>query len=203
MYNFIAFDVETTGTESPRDRIVEIAAVRFINGRAADSYVQLVNPGCEIPKGAIRVHGITNEMVAEMPSIGDVLDDLTAFCGDEIMVAHNAPFDLKFLANAYIEQQIPTPSGVVLDTLAIARKVVPGLYHYKLGSLVEHFDISHDEFHRAEADAEYCGEVFMKLVEILSKDRGLIPLENLINLSGSKLEFPIIEAKPKQIGLFG
>ncbi|MBN2703101.1 MAG: 3'-5' exonuclease [Pontiellaceae bacterium] len=94
---FIAFDLETTGIRPSADRIVEIGAVKFEGSCPLEGYGTLVNPRCPIPVEASAVNGITDEMVCGKPLIGDVLSDFADFCGDLPLVAHNAPFDYKFL----------------------------------------------------------------------------------------------------------
>jgi len=201
--DFIAFDLETTGTVAGVDRIVEIGAVRFINGSPEAVFATLVNPGIAIPPEATRVNRITDEMVKGKPAIADLLDGFTEFCGDLPLVAHNAPFDTAFLVADYQANQIPAPRGLILDTLSIARKVLPGLPNYRLGTLVTHFKIANSEFHRAQEDATYCGEIFIHLLKKIDSNLSHINLENLISLTGRPAHyFPVIERQPKQLALF-
>jgi DNA polymerase III subunit epsilon len=200
--DFIAFDVETTGTVAGVDKIVEIGAVKFVNEQVESVFSTLINPGVRIPPSATAVNGISNEMVADKPHIEKLLPALTDFCGECVMVAHNAPFDLNFLLTDYKKYEHPTPRGVVLDTLPISRKVVPGLANYKLGTLVKHFAIPSSDFHRAEEDATYCGRVFLALTR---KIFGANPwaLENLVALtSRPEFRFPLIKREPKQLQFF-
>jgi DNA polymerase III epsilon subunit family exonuclease len=98
--DFIAFDLETTGTHPQEDEIVEIGAVRFVGLQAQEGFGKLINPGIVIPPDAQAVNGISDEMVAGKPKIEEVLGDFADFCGDLPLVAHNAPFDYKFLSAA-------------------------------------------------------------------------------------------------------
>src|SRR5690606_32807161 len=93
---FIAFDLETTGTLPGVDRIVEIGAVRFVNGEIDGVYSTLVDPQMPMPAGASAVNGITDEMLQGKPKIEELLSSLSEFCGDDILVAHNAAFDTQF-----------------------------------------------------------------------------------------------------------
>jgi DNA polymerase-3 subunit epsilon len=201
---FIAFDLETTGTVAGLDQIVEVGAVRFIDGQIDAIFATLVNPLRPIPPGASAVNGISDDMVQGKPTIDQILEPLTEFCGEDQMVAHNAPFDSQFLIADYKKLELPTPRGLILDTLPIARKVFPGLANYKLGTLVQHLKIPTSDFHRAEEDATYCGKLFLELVKRISINGQPPALENLVALTGKPASrFPIIEKKPKQMDLFG
>ncbi len=199
---FIAFDFETTGFLPGIEQITEIGAVLFVDGVVDSKFCTLVNPGKPIPPTVVRITGITDEMVKHAPKIEDLLESLAEFCGDDIMIAHNAPFDVQFLTADVKKYESSAPSGIVLDTHAISKKVMPGLANYKLGTLVQHFQIPSAEFHRAEADAIYCGKVFLKLIEKISVSGQAPAIENLISLSNNQaLRFPQIERRPKQLNL--
>tara|TARA_B100001248_G_scaffold262582_1_gene259641 strand:+ start:9634 stop:10248 length:615 start_codon:yes stop_codon:yes gene_type:complete len=200
---FISFDLETTGFLPGVDQITEIGAVRFVDGDVDAVYSTLVNPGKNIPEAAQKVTGISNEMVKDSPKIDDLLPSFADFCGDDLIVAHNAPFDVQFLSADIEKHESPAPKGIVLDTFAIAKKVLPGMANYKLGTLVQHFKIPNSEFHRAEADASYCGKLFLILLKQISSGGSHPAIENLISLSNNKaLQFPQVERKPKQLDMF-
>lgn len=201
---FIAFDLETTGTVPGVDQIVEIGAVRFINGQPEAIFATLIDPQRPIPPGASAVNGIKDEMVQGKPLIESILPSFAEFCGSDTIVAHNAPFDAQFLIADIKKYETIAPKGVVLDTLPIARKVFPGLPNYKLGTLVQHLKIPTTNFHRAEEDASYCGQLFFNMVKRISIGGSAPQLENLIALTGKPaLKFPQIERQPKQMDLFG
>ncbi len=199
---FIAFDLETTGTVGGVDQIVEIGAVRFVNGQVESVFSTLVDPRRPIPEGATAVNGITNDMVQGKPLIESILPSFADFCAGLPMVAHNAPFDSQFLASDIAKFEASAPKGVVLDTLPIARKVFPGLPNYRLGTLVQHLKIPSADFHRAEQDATYCGFLFLEMIKKISIN-GLPPqIENLIALTGKpEYRLPQIERQPKQLDL--
>lgn len=200
---FISFDLETTGFIAGVDRIVEIGAIRFVNGIPEATFCTLVDPKIEIPEAASRVNGISNEMVRGKPTIDRLLESFSAFCGGDILVAHNANFDFQFLNSDIIRLEAPAPKGVILDTCNIARKVLPGLPNYKLGTLIQHLKIESSNFHRAEEDATYCGHLFLRLINKMTGSLELPPIENLITLSGkTELRFPQITPSEKQLGLF-
>ncbi len=196
---FVAFDIETTGTVAGVDRIVEIGGVVFDQGQPVARFSTLVNPLMPIPVGASRVNGITDDMVADKPTINKVLPSFAEFCGDLPLVAHNSPFDSQFLTSDIKIHEAPAPRGMVLDTLPVARKVFPGLLNYKLETLINHLNIEKSHFHRAEADAAYCGKLFVKILEKIGAN---VSVENILALMGRpEYRFPQIIPSPKQLSL--
>lgn len=201
---FIAFDLETTGTVPGVDQIVEIGAVRFLDGQPEAIFATLIDPQRPIPPGASAVNGISDDMVKGKPLIDSILPAFAEFCGDDIMVAHNAPFDSQFLIADIKKHETPAPKGVILDSLPIARKVFPGLPNYKLGTLVQHLKIPTSNFHRAEEDATYLGHMFSQMMKRISIGGQAPQIGNLIALTGKpELRFPQIVRQPKQMDFFG
>ncbi len=185
---FVSFDLETTGILSQVDHIIEIAAVKFKNDEVVESYQRLISIDIPIPEQAVAIHGITDEMLKGQKSIDEILPEFAEFCGDKLMIAHNAIFDFQFLSRAVQEYQQPSPKGLVLDTCNLSRKAFPGLVNYKLSTLCEYLKISFKELHRAEADAMSCGYLFVKILEALpfSED-----VKQVIKFSGkAPLKFP-------------
>ena len=200
---FISFDLETTGIVPKVDEIVEVGAVRFSSGQVESTFSTLVDPGRLIPPEASKVNKITDEMVQGKPKIDTLLEPFTDFCGKELMIAYNAPFDYQFLLNAYQRFELKAPQGPLIDVLPIAKKVFPGLANPKLSTLIQYLKIQGQPFHRAEADALYCGLVF---IEICKRIFGNAPfdLARLTKLVGKpEMRFPVIERKPKQLDLLG
>lgn len=200
--NFIAFDLETTGTVAGVDQIVEIGAVRFQNGEPVSLFSTLVDPGIPIPPGASAVNGIKDEMVKGQPKVETLLESFSLFCEDIPMVAHNANFDAQFMIADYKKHEFPTPRGVILDTLPMARKVFPGLPNYRLSTLVQHLKIPSGQFHRAEDDATACGRLFLEMFRRISVNGQAPAIANLVALTGKPAAyFPVIERRPKQLDL--
>ena len=193
--DFIALDLETTGTLPYVDRIVEVAAVLFKDQKVFKTYQTLVNPEVEISEEVTRINQITNEMVAFKPLIQDVLSDFSDFCKDYPLVAHNASFDFQFLRSSIEKYKTQAPTGIVLDTYQLAKKLLPGLPNYKLGSLVKYFKIKHGTLHRAEEDATCCGYLFQKLL----KKSNFQSAEQIVKFSGKEeLKFPqVYQAHPQ------
>jgi DNA polymerase-3 subunit epsilon len=201
--DFIAFDLETTGIQPKNDAVVEIGAVRFCGGTPVDTFCTLINPGRPIPPDASAVNGITDDMVADQPGIETVLTALADFCGDLPLVAHNAPFDFKFLLAAVEKHRARAPKGVILDTCALSRIIFPGMFNYKLGTLVRHFGFPSGTFHRAEEDSVYCGLLFIRIVETLEKAGQSASVPALLDLAKQPpMKFPQYEKRPEQLGLF-
>lgn len=196
--NFVAFDLETTGTVPGVDRIVEIGAVKFIDQQPQAIYATLIDPERPIPPDASRVNGITDDMVKGKPKLESLFASFTEFCEDLPLVAHNAPFDAQFLAAEIKKMECESPQGLVVDTLPMARKVIPGLANYKLGTLVQHFDLPSSQFHRAEEDATYCGRVFIELC----KKVGQPDIAQVIALTGRpEYRLPFFDQSFKQLTL--
>jgi len=204
MMDFVAFDLETTGIQPEADAIVEIGAVKFLDGIPQKPFSTLVNPQRLIPQEAIDVHGISNEEVRGQPVIRDLLGPLADYCGDLPLVAHNARFDFKFLETAIKKTRGPAPTGVVLDTHALSKKVFPGLLNYRLETLTRHFEFPNTVFHRAFEDAEYCGKIFLRILETLERNRYGTSIPALLTLSEMReLRFPrFAPPQAEQLGLF-
>lgn len=203
MLNFVAFDLETTGIQPEADAIVEIGAVRFIDGIPQAPFSALVNPMRKIPPDAIAVHGITDAEVSDKPPIRDHMAPLAAYCEDLPMVAHNARFDFKFLEAAVKRDKSKAPSGILLDTHSLSKKVFPGLLNYRLETLTKHFDFPNTVFHRAYEDAEYCGRIFLRILETLERNHHSTSIQSLLSLSEMKeMRLPQIAVQAEQLGLF-
>ncbi|MCK4460793.1 MAG: WYL domain-containing protein [candidate division Zixibacteria bacterium] len=162
---FVAFDTETTGLWAPTHRIVEIGAVRFhLESDRVETFNSLVNPQRPMPPEVIRIHGITDDMVAEAPKVTVVLKQFMEFCSDAIMVAHNAPFDISFVGCELERSQLQFSDNLILDTVDIYRRLFPGLPGYSLLQLARQFDVAQTQAHRATADAEYVCRLFRNAV---------------------------------------
>ncbi|MEN6365647.1 MAG: exonuclease domain-containing protein [Thermoguttaceae bacterium] len=164
---FVAFDLETTGFSPTACEIVEIGAIRFRLGDGEIAQIeQLIDPGCSIPRAAMRVHGINDAMVRGKPRLCDVLPRFLEFLGgaDTILLAHNATFDISFLRQALIKTGVGLPQRPVVDTLSLARRCIQGLPSYSLENLASYLGIAQSEQHRALADARRAMLVFSQIV---------------------------------------
>lgn len=148
---YVAFDFETTGVRYTEDKIVEIGAVLVENGEVVKEYHQMVDPECPMPADASAVNHITDDMLADQPKIHQVLPAFLSFVGDDVLVAHNAPFDIRFLCQACMVHRFRTPA-VCFDTMTLAR-YWPESNDRKLTSLIAAAGIENDDAHRALSDA--------------------------------------------------
>ena len=169
---YVVFDVETTGSSAKEGAITEIGALKVVRGRVDEEFATLVNPGRRIEPFVVRLTGITDRMVADAPSAEEVMPLFEEFVEGCVLVGHNVQFDCAFVAAARERGGLPPSPNPVLDTLKLARTLVPGLKRYRLASLVSHFGVRAAPNHRALADAAATAEVFLKLVE-LSEAAGL------------------------------
>lgn len=174
----IVWDTETTGLSPSRgDRIVEIGAIEMVNGKATgEKFHVYINPERSIPKRASDVHGITDEDVKDAPKFAEIADDFLKFVGDSPLVAHNANFDMRFI-NAELEGAGHAPIGNdrKIDTLRIARQVLPDLENHSLDTLADHFKVDRsgrDDFHGGLVDTLILGEVYQNLAK-LAKEQGV------------------------------
>ncbi len=158
---FVALDLETTGLSPQYDRIVEIGAVKFVDGKVVETFSELVNPGIAMPPGATAVNLITDVMLEGQPQLETVLPRLLSFLDDAVLVAHNAPFDLGFLSAALRKQGKPPLTHQYVDTQPMGRKAWPGRHNYKLQSLALDLGVKALDAHRAKDDARVCMEVFL------------------------------------------
>lgn len=179
---YSVFDTETTGLEpSAGDEIIQIGAVRIVNGRLLrqEFFDQLIDPGIPLKPEGIPIHGITEEMVKGQPAIGTVLPAFADFCSETVLVAHNAAFDMRFLQ---LKEQ---PTGIrfaqpVLDTLLLSQVIHPGQESHRLESIAERLGINVIGRHTALGDAFVTGEVFLKMVPLLS-DMGIVTLRQALD----------------------
>ncbi len=170
---FIAFDFETTGLDPQNERIIEIAAIRFVQGEPKDRFVKLVNPGRPISKFITDITGITNAMVAEAPTENEIVNDFIKFLGNDPLVAHNTQFDISFLKELNKRFNVNWAVPDLYDTLQLARTFIYDQPTFNLGSVSEYFNLSAEGSHRAEKDTENCGAIFISLI----KEAASYPLE--------------------------
>ncbi|MHB9024769.1 MAG: 3'-5' exonuclease [Armatimonadota bacterium] len=157
----VALDLETTGLSPQRHRIVEFGAVCWQDGEEIGHFQTLVHPGCPIPRSATRVHGITDAMVQDQPPIDEVLPAFCDFCRADLIVAHNASFDLGFLKMECARLGLPPLTGPTADTCALARRRLPQVPNYRLETLKAVLGIGNGQAHRALDDARDCLAIFL------------------------------------------
>lgn len=164
---YIVFDVETTGLSSTYDVIIELAGVKMHHGEPIDTFESFANPHRKLPDKIIEITGITDDMLVDAPEIDDVLKQFHDWVGDSVLVAHNATFDIGFLNQGYAKIDLPSIKNPIIDTLELARFLLPELGNHRLNTLCKKLQVELTQHHRAIYDAEATAEMFWKLVERL------------------------------------
>lgn len=162
--NFVVIDTETMGLKVVSDEIIEIAAIRFRNFKPVEKFTTLCSPNKPIPERIIDLTHITDEMVTGKPSFQQVAQSLVRFIGDDNIVGHNLPFDLKFIV--HYGANVTEKKRKYFDTFDLARKTLRGEPNYKLKIVCTLLGVIYRDAHRAENDAIATGLVFKRLAEI-------------------------------------
>jgi len=170
--SFVVFDFETTGTSYIANKIIELGAVRIVDGKIVDTFSSMINPECKIPAEISRLTGIIDNMVENAPTFPEIIADFYKYCHGATLVAHNIEFDSGFLKfntkdSGYIF------SNPQIDTLALARKYFRSLHNgedtphnFKLGTLADFLGVRRENAHRAVDDSIMAADLFIKLVEM-------------------------------------
>ena len=183
---YVVFDIETTGFSPEKNKIIEIGAVKVIGGEIVDRYSTFINPEVPIPFRIEELTSIRDDMVITSPTVDVILPQFMEFCTDCIMVAHNADFDMSFIKrNCALLGMECNPT--IVDTVALARVLLPQLNRFKLDTVAKALNISLDHHHRAVDDAACTAEIFVKFIEKL-KDRGISSLDEVNALAKSSVE---------------
>ena len=169
---FIAIDLETTGLDPRRDRIVAAAALKFIEGESVPELVTLVNPGQRIPASATRVHGIDDAMVSGAPDETTAVARLDAITGGEVIVGHGVAFDITVLARARRAADAARPPRAVLCTQRLAAALYPAWPDCSLEALCGRLGVGLEGRHTADGDARMAGRLLLELVPRLQQ-RGI------------------------------
>ena len=181
--DFVVFDTETTGLYPYNDRIIELGAVRFRDGRPVERFHSLVNPERRIPPFITELTHISEADVADAPVISQVLPAFKEFVGSDPLVGHNIDFDLRFIKIAGSE--LPDNERLYIDTAELARKIVKGpdkvydqetgkwkpdydsdyeIKSHSLGSMCEFYGLEHGTLHRADEDALMTGRLLLAMM---------------------------------------
>ncbi len=173
--DFVSIDLETTGLLPKEDRIIEIAAVRFRDGKEDAVYHSYLNPGKDVPERITQLTGITPDMVKDAPQFADICAELLDFIGDDVLMAHHISFDFSFLKRAVLncmnskEAKTQGFEKNGIDTLKIARYFLTDIESRSLGALCKHYGIVIDA-HKAEEDARATALLYLKMWEEFGDD---------------------------------
>jgi DNA polymerase-3 subunit epsilon len=180
---FCVIDLETTGGNREDDMITEIGAVKVRGGDCIGTFQTLVNPGRAIPPQITVLTGLTDVLVAGAPRIEAVLGSLIDFVGDAVIVGHNVGFDVAFLRAACRRAERPPLSGTIVDTVALARRLVRDeVPDCRLGTLASRFRLDHRPSHRALDDALATADLLHLLLE-RAAGLGVLGLDDLVLLA--------------------
>ena len=195
---WMTLDTETTGLKPKSDQMVELAAVSFDEDFEQRRFQSLIKPTCSIPTEVIKIHGITDEMVASEPPAEDVLAQFSIFAGahqektGHLLFAHNAAFDWQFMVQALpTRRSVVDATGlnesVLFDTAILARALLPDGVGAGLGELCQRFNVDAGRAHRAMSDALALRFVLLELLKIAVErisSRGGFTVKKLMNLTG-------------------
>ncbi|MCB2804555.1 PHP domain-containing protein, partial [Listeria monocytogenes] len=162
---YCVFDVETTGLSAVYDTIIELAGVKMKNGEIIDKFEAFIDPGHPLSATTINLTGITDDMVKGSDPIDVVLKRFKEWSGDDILVAHNASFDMGFINTAYEKVGLEKAENAVVDTLELARFLYPHFKNHRLNTLTKKFNIILEQHHRAVFDAEATAYLAWKLIK--------------------------------------
>ena len=165
---FVVFDIETTGLVNDpltgkMDTVTEIGAVKIVGAEITEKFSVLIDPKRKLDPKIIEITGITDEMLVGQPTIDKVVGDFYKFCHGAVLVAHNIPFDFKFM-KYYCEQEHFVLENRRIDTVTFAQEVL-SLSNYKLNTIASHFNITFNH-HRAFDDALTTAKIFIELVKL-------------------------------------
>jgi DNA polymerase-3 subunit alpha (Gram-positive type) len=183
--DFVVIDIETTGLSKDENKIIEIGAVKIKDGKIKDKFSTLINPEINLEKKIIELTGINDEMLLDAPKIDNIFPEFLNFIDDCILVAHNADFDVGFIYKLAKNFNIKLDNAI-LDTLNLARILLPDLARYKLNYVADFLKVDLNNHHRALDDATATAEIFLKFREIL-KSRNIFLLRDVNSIASNKI----------------
>lgn len=164
LHNYVAVDIETTGLNPLEDNIIEIGAIRYVDGLPSGCFKSFIKPGIKLPQVIINLTGITDTMLKDAPAEEQVMEDFMTFAGEDVLLGHNVIFDYSFLKTAAIRHNhIFDRNGI--DTLSICRSFHMDMKSKSLDSMCVYYGISRERAHRAYDDAKAAAELYMRVSE--------------------------------------
>lgn len=172
--DFIALDIETTGLDPKRDKIIEIGAVKIRDGKEIQRFEKLINPARMLDEKITQLTGITGKDLEKAPYIEDILPELLLFCGDDVLLGHRILFDFSFIKRAAVNNNLSFEKQGI-DTLKAARKLLPQLESRKLTFLCDYYGITY-EAHRAGNDAWAAAQLYFRLADNFPEEEVFKPV---------------------------
>lgn len=169
--SYVALDLETTGLNPLTDRIIEIGAAKVVDGEIVSTYTTLVNPQIPVSTMISKLTGINSEMLTNQPLVGDIISDFVEYTENMPILGHNVIFDFSFLKKAAVNNKLTFEKDGI-DTLKMARRILPNLEHKGLEYLCNYFSIYPENTHRALDDAISALKLYEKLYELNPEDKG-------------------------------
>ncbi len=164
---YIAFDIETTGLDSMYDEIIEIGAIKIEDGKEIETFSTLIKPEYEIDEFITELTGITNEMVIDAPKINEVLPKFMDFINDSVILGHNVNFDINFIYDNLINEDMKPITNDFVDTLRLSRRLLPELKHHRLSDLANYYNIDTTGSHRSLTDVRITIDIFKNLEKLV------------------------------------
>lgn len=187
MTSYVCFDLETTGLSPEKDEIIEIGAVKVVEGKVVDRFMRFVKPNTSISEMVTSLTGITNEMVADAGPTDRIIFDFLQFCEDYPVLGHNLMFDYRFMKR-YAQKYYMDFQKEGLDTLKIARKVLPELPSRSLESLCDHYQIVNASAHRAYHDALATAKVYQTLKHYFGREQEALFVPEVLQVKQKKVQ---------------
>lgn len=178
---YVVFDVETTGLSAVYDTIIELAGVKMEKGNIIETFEEFIDPGHRLSQTTINLTGITDDMVRGSKSEEEVLRLFKEFCGDAILVAHNASFDMGFLNTSYGKYGIEDAPNPVIDTLELSRFLHPQWKSHRLNTIAKKYGVGLEQHHRAIYDSETTGHLCWIFIKKAEEDHNILK-HNELNL---------------------
>lgn len=178
--SLVAFDTETSGPYPVAHEIVEMGAVKWEKGKVVDEFQRLIKPRVPMGEAVIKIHGITNEMVADAPPMEQVLPEFHKFLGSSAIMAHHAPFDLGFLTYEFEKAGLPIPNSPILCTSLLSRALIRESPNHRLQTLIPVLKIPQGAAHRALDDAKACLAVGLECFKRMESKKSLEDLQSVM-----------------------
>lgn len=213
--NYVILDIETTGLDPTYDNIIEVSALKIHDRIIVDELSTLIRPEtgfivyddkdrdyCMVDHEKVRyvdefitnLTGITNKMLETAPVFYDVASDLLLFLGDHVIIGHNVNFDVNFLYDAFMKTLNTPLKNDFIDTLRLARKLLPELKHHRLVDLTGYFDLDYSGAHRATKDCKSTLSCYLKLKEIAETKYGIDVLKKMFVPKSYKIDVTNIKS---------